>query len=405
MNNKRYIIIGLIAVIIGLIAYIIINNREAEPKNETANTEEHHDHGAGLKKVELNPAQYRNAEVELGWFEQKNLSEVVNANGYTKLPPQNQADVSVFTTGLVKTIKVLEGQAVKKGQTLAIIESPEFAVLQADYLTSKSNLAYLEKEFERQDKLNQEDVNARKVFEKTKADLETEKARFNSLSKQLAVLNINGDGAPVATIPIRAPITGHITEVYVNIGSSVEPGKPLFSIVDNSEMHVDLLVYEKDLYKVKKDQNVRFVLTNQSNKEINGSIFNIGKSFENETKTVAVHAHIEDKGEDLIPGMYVNALIDVGSSVVRTLPEEAVVQAEGRNFIFVLEKTDAHDGHSHGNKKVFRRVEVSTGPSQLGFIQVTPVNKIKEGEKIVVNGAYYLQSHLQKSEGGGGHHH
>ena len=418
MKGKKYIIGGVVIAIIAVISYVGYNNYSNNSLvTEEDNHDDHsgHDHGSERKKVKLNEAQYKNAGIDLGWFEMKNLSEVVDANGYTKLPPQNQADVSVFTTGLVKTIKVIEGEEVKKGQVLATIESPEFTILQQDYLMSKSNLEFLKLEHERQLILSVENVNAKKVVEKTKSELDVEQARFNSLEKQLSVFKINGDGRTISTIPIIAPISGHITEVYVNIGSSVEVGKPLFSIGDNSEIHVDLLVYEKDLLSVKEGQTVRFVFTNQSNKEYNGTIFNIGKSFENETKTVAVHAHIEDKEKELIPGMYVNALIDVGMNEVKTLPEGAVVQAEGREFIFLYVKAndehsdhdDDESGHSHGGPKkmTFSRLEVKTGPSQLGYIQVTPLQKIHQGDKIVLSGAYYLQSHLQKSESGGEHSH
>ncbi len=361
--------------------------------------DDHYDHENGVKMVELNQAQLKNAGVKLGDFEMKNMSETVNANGYTKLPPQNQADVAMHTTGLIKSIRVLEGQEIKKGQVLATMESPEFAILQEAYLRSKSQLDYLQKEYERQLKLSEDNINAKKVVEKTKSDLETEKAHFRSLERQLAIYGINGNGAIVSTISIKAPIGGHITAVNVKIGSAVEVGAPLFSIVDNSEMHVDLQVYEKDLEKVREGQRVRFVLTNQSHTEITGQIFNIGKSFENETKTVAVHAHIEDKEKFLIPGMYVNAIIDVGEQEVKTLPAEAVIQAEGRYFIFV-KAADQHDEHTE-----FRRLEVSVGSSQLGYLEVTPVQKRVKGEKIVISGAYYLQSHLQKSDGGGAHHH
>ena len=367
--------------------------------DEAMHVDDHYDHENGVKMVELNQAQLKNASVKLGDFEMKNMSETVNANGYTKLPPQNQADVAMHTTGLIKSICVLEGQEVKKGQVLATMESPEFAILQEAYLRSKSQLDYLQKEYERQLKLSEDNINAKKVVEKTKSDLETEKAHFRSLERQLAIYGINGNGAIVSTISIKAPIGGHITAVNVKIGSAVEVGAPLFSIVDNSEMHVDLQVYEKDLEKVKEGQRVRFVLTNQSHTEITGQIFNIGKSFENETKTVAVHAHIEDKEKFLIPGMYVNAIIDVGEQEVKTLPAEAVIQAEGRYFIFV-KAADQHDEHTE-----FRRLEVSVGSSQLGYLEVTPVQKRVKGEKIVISGAYYLQSHLQKSDGGGGHHH
>ena len=193
----------------------------------------------------------------------------------------------------------------------------------------------------------------------------------------------------------------------------------MFTIVDNSNMHVDLLVYEKDLQKVKTGQTVRFILTNQDNVEIKGKIFSIGKAFENETKSVAVHADILNDKQILIPGMYVNALIDVGLNNVKALPVDAVIKADGREFIFVLEehaKEEDHDeevghghddGHEHNEGKSyhFQRIEVKTGTTQLGYVQVTILQQISTNAQIVLKGAYYIQSHLLKSEGGGGHEH
>ena len=415
-------------IILAIILYFSLRHTEGDghvhADGET-NTEESHSEEkepTTIKEVELNEAQFKASSIELGTFSDKNLSEVIKANGYTKLPPQNQADVSVFTTGIVKTINVMEGQRVSKGQTIATIESPEFTKIQESYLTSKSNLEYLKLEFERQKTLSDEEVNSKKVFQKTKSDYEIERARFNSLQKQLNTLHISGNGNSTATVPVIAPISGNITEIYIKIGSNVEAGKPLMNIVDNSKLHVDLLVYEKDLFKVKQGQNVRFIITNQDNTEINGKIFSVGKSFENETKSVAVHADISNNQQKLIPGMYVNALIDAGANTVKALPSEAIIKADGREFIFVLEEGHkeevAHDekeGHSHedgdkheeaeGKTFHFQRIEVKTGTTQLGFTQVTLLQKIESNAKIVLKGAYYIQSHLLKSEGGGGHEH
>ena len=415
-------------IILAIILYFSLRHTEGDghvhADGET-NTEESHSEEkepTTIKEVELNEAQFKASSIELGTFSDKNLSEVIKANGYTKLPPQNQADVSVFTTGIVKTINVVEGQRVSKGQTIATIESPEFTKIQETYLTSKSNLEYLKLEFERQKTLSDEEVNSLKVFQKTKSDYEIERARFNSLQKQLNTLHISGNGNSTATVPVIAPISGNITEIYIKIGSNVEAGKPLMNIVDNSKLHVDLLVYEKDLFKVKQGQNVRFILTNQDNTEINGKIFSVGKSFENETKSVAVHADISNNQQKLIPGMYVNALIDAGANTVKALPSEAIIKADGKEFIFVLEEGHkeevAHDekeGHNHedgdkheeaeGKTFHFQRIEVKTGTTQLGYTQETLHQKIEPNAKIVLKGAYYVQSHLLKSEGGGGHAH
>ena len=394
-----------------------------EPKEEHAEST--------VKEVELNEAQYKASGIVLGDFAMKNLSEVINANGYTKLPPQNQADVSVLLGGIIKKISIIEGQFIKEGQTLAIIENLEFTKIQEAYLTSKSNLELLTLEYERQKSLNEGNANSKKVLQKAKSEYEVEKARFNSLKKQMNTMNLSSSENATSSMAITAPVSGYITDVNVKIGTNAEPGQVLFSIVDNSKMHVDLLVYEKDLQKVKVGQTINFVLTNQDNTEIQGKVFSIGKAFENETKSVAVHADITNEQQTLIPGMYVNALINVGTHSVKAVPVDAVVKADGREFIFVLEESEEEDNHEeghdhaeghshddghdheeepaheeeHGKSFHFQRIEVKTGTTQLGFVQVTVLQTIPAHAQIVLKGAYYIQSHLMKSEGGGGHAH
>ncbi|MFL9842898.1 efflux RND transporter periplasmic adaptor subunit [Flavobacterium rhizosphaerae] len=389
--------------------------------------QEEHSEAPGIKEVELNEAQFNAAGITLGTFSMRNLSNVVSASGYTKLPPQNQAEVSVHLGGIVTSINVIEGQSVKKGQVLAILQSPEFAKLQEAYISSKSNLEYLNKEFERQRVLSAENVTSKKVFERTKSDLDIEQARFTSLDKQLSLLNLSKKSVTSA-MALTAPIAGHISHVNITIGAHAQEGQPLVGIVDNTKLHVDLMVYEKDLSKVKEGQTITLALTNQNGVELKGKVFNVSRSFEGDAKAVAVHADINNANESLIAGMYVTALIDVGSREVEALPTEAIVKADGREFIFVLEE-HGDDEHEHNEAEEknhdednydndegqhheeesdmhhFQRIEVKTGTSQLGYVQITLLHAIDKEAQIVLNGAYYLQSHLIKSEGGGGHHH
>lgn len=397
MKKSTIYISILIAMVIGLLLYIQFGKSADEEHDHVEVAEEPHN---DENEVHLNEAQFKAAEITLGTFSKKNLNEVVSSNGYTKLPPQNQADVSVHSSGIVKTILVEEGQKVRKGQVVATIESPEFAKLKEAYLHSKSNLTFLKADFERQKTLDEEAVNAKKTFQKAKSDYQMEQARFASLQKQLALLNINSSENATATVNVLAPISGYVTEISIRIGSAISAGTSMLNIVDNSKLHVDLLVYEKDLYKVKEGQKVRFILTNQNQNEVVGTIFSIGKAFENDTKAVAIHAEIENKDEKLISGMYVNALIDLGENAVFALPLEAVVKADGRSFIFVLEEDNSEEKEMH-----FKRVEVKEGSAQLGFVQINLLQKIDTDAKIALKGAYYIQSHLTKSQGGGGHDH
>ena len=441
-KNLIYILGAIIALLVGYIVYSKLNNTH----NHTPHTTEadmqkgESEHAEGdTKEVALNDAQYKNANIELGTFVQKNLSEVINANGYTKLPPQNQADVTAFMSGTIQTIKAVDGQFVKKGQTLATIQSLAYnglrlekAKMQEQLDAAQTNKGFLTLEFARQKELSDENVNAKKVFQKVSSDLEFENKKISNLQAQMAIMEQNlqvGGASQSPIVAIVAPISGYVTEVYCKIGSPAEVGKPLFSIVDNSQMHVDLLVYEKDLFKVKVGQTVRFILTNQNNSEVKGKIFSIGKAFENDTKSVAVHADIVNDKQNLISGMYVNALIDIGANSVQSLPTNAIIKADGREFVFVLENEEAvkgegqeakgekqrakgegqgEKGEGQGVKEKsyhFQRIEVKTGNTQLGFVQTTFIQTVAADAKIALKGAYYLQSHLMNSEGGGGHEH
>ncbi|HAK79172.1 MAG TPA: efflux RND transporter periplasmic adaptor subunit, partial [Runella sp.] len=322
-----------------------------DKKAETTQAEEHHDDAKNV--VELTPAQVKAAQIVFGNFEKKNLSEVITTNGYTQLPPQNQADVSAFMGGIVKTIAVIDGQYVKKGQSLATFQSMEFnnlrlekAKLTEELQQAKVNKEFLDLDFARQKELSDENVTAKKTFQKVSSELDLVNNKIKITQQQIEILEQNlllsGNGNST-TIVITAPISGYITAVNVKIGSNVSANTSLFSIVDNSEMYVELLVYEKDLFKIKVGQNLRFVLTNQGNKEIVGKIFSIGKAFQKETKSVAVRANINNLNIGLIPGMYVNALIDIGNSDVNTLPVEAIVKAEGKEFIFINEAEEEHE--------------------------------------------------------------
>ncbi len=407
--------IKLIAIKFRLVKYVVLLLTagallaSCSKKSEETKEEEHHD-PEGV--VELTATQVEATQIMFGNFERKNLSEVITANGYTKSPPQNQADVSVFMSGIVRTISVIEGQYVKKGQIIATFQSLEFnnirlekAKLTEELLSEKANQDFLELEFARQKELSEQNVTAKKGFQKVSSELQAVTDKIKITKEQIDILDQNlrmGGNANTSVLAITAPISGYITDVKVKIGSSISANSVLFSIVDNSKIHVDLLVYEKDLFKIKEGQNVRFILTNQSNQEILGKIFSVGKAFQNETKSVAVHADINNKNSGLIPGMYVNALIDIGKNDVNTLPVEAVVKSGGKEFIFVSfeDEHEKEKGNFH-----FKRIEVKTGTTQLGFVQVTPLEELPEGTKIVIKGTFYLQSTMDSAVGGEEHSH
>jgi cobalt-zinc-cadmium efflux system membrane fusion protein len=393
-------------------------------KTETAETEHHDEHGSAI--IELTAEQFKAVGIELGTIEKKNLHSVVKASGYLEVPPQNKASVSTLIGAVVKSILVLEGHFVKEGQILAVLEHPDFVKLQEEYLSENNHLVFLEKEYLRQKELFEQNASSGKVYQKAESDYNTAKGKISSLESQLKMFSINifelSKGNIASSIMLASPIEGYIGHININIGAYAEPNKALFEITDNTKIHVDLLVYEKDLFKVKVGQQVNFILANQPehqeehNKQtIEGEIFGINKSFESDTKALTVHATIKNEHHELIPGMYVNALIDVGEQSTLAVPVDAVVKADGKEWIFVVGEMHDATEHDHsetedkqvkeelGDVYTFKMVEVVTGVSDLGYIEITPIEKISGQAKIVIKNPFFILSKSKQGEEGEGH--
>ncbi len=373
-------------------------------------------------EVALTEAQFKTVGIEFGTLENRNLNKIIKANGYTAVPPQNAANISTLIGGTVKDIFILEGTYVSKGKILATIQNLEVVEMKEDYNSAIANIEYLQLEYNRQKTLSDENVNPRKILQEVKAKLAVERARAQAAKNKLSALNMSTSGSS-SLVPIVAPISGYVGKISVTKGAFADTGTVLFEVVDNTQMHLDLNVYEKDLEAISIGQEVDFVLTNQSNKAIKGKIFGINKSFSNESKTIAVHAKINPSDtKGLISGMYVSANINIKNVTVPALPKDAVVKNGDKYFVFIQEehhqeekkagKEEAHEhkeGETHAegeteqhNEVHFAAIEVIPGTTDLGYTEVKFVSEIPADAKIVVKGAFYL---LSAMKGGGSHDH
>ncbi|EHQ26093.1 efflux RND transporter periplasmic adaptor subunit [Mucilaginibacter paludis] len=347
--------------------------------------------------LELTAEQMQSVGIVTGPIAQKNLDSVIKANGQLAVPPQNKADVSILSGGIINHISVIEGQQVKRGQLLAMIKNQDLIKIQQDYLAAKNNFTYVQAEYNRQQQLREAGAGTGKSFQSAEATYHAELSRITAYESQLTQLGIAPhkivNGNIVSQFPVLSPIGGTIGHITANTGAFVQPGTSIMEVVDNSKIHCDLTVFEKDLMHVKVGQKVSFQLTNQENQLITGTINGINKSFENESKGVTVHAVIKNKEQkNLIPGMYVTALISTGSRLTAAVPVDAVVRSEGKQFIFVVTQKNAKKGTVK-----FKKAEVGTGVTELGFIQIKPLEELPALANIALKGAFYLQS---KADGG-----
>jgi cobalt-zinc-cadmium efflux system membrane fusion protein len=321
-------------------------------KKEGAHEDEHEEHGQeGV--VVLNEQQQKALKLKLGQFQMRNLTTVVKTNGQLAVPPASSADITAIIGGNVKHINVFHGDYVRKGQLLAVLEHPDYIVIQEDFAEVANSLEFLEKEYERQKELFENNVGAGKDYQQAKAKYNTAKARYAGLRSRLLLLHLSPDkvkaGQISNTISIVSPINGYVNEINIKVGTYVDAKDKLFEITDNSAIHADFLIYEKDVHLVKIGQKVHFTVSNRPEEEFTANIFAVGKEFDANNRAVHIHAKINERVKGLVPGMYISGHLHTDEKYTETLPNDAIVTEGTKSYIFVLTDNEP-DEHAHGEQ-------------------------------------------------------
>jgi membrane fusion protein, heavy metal efflux system len=414
---KKYFII--LTVVLGVSAVISScgnKDKAAAEKTEKGEAESGHDeHEEENPNVaELTEEQIKSIGIELGTIEEKQLTASLKTNGVLKVPNQNKASVNSLYSGVIKSLLVQPGNYVKKGQTVATVSNPEFIQVQSDLLNVNSKMVLAELEVKRQKELNAGNAGALKNLQAAESELRSLRNLKSTLTQQIQLMGINparlSNGRLISVLAIASPISGVVSNVNVKMGGYVDVTTAVAEIVDNSRLHLDLFVYEKDLSKLKNNQTIHFTITNNPGKEYDAKIFSLGSSFEGESKAVSVHAVVEGDKTGLIDGMNVTAVVSLEKATVPAVPNDAIVTVEGKDYIFVLMddkeehkehkdsvKHERKDEHEHGVK--FERVAVAKGGTDIGYTEITLLKEIPAGAKIVTKGAFFVSAKMTNTEG------
>ena len=340
--------------------------------------------------VTLTSAQAKNANLSLGKIEKKPISRILNVSGKIDVPPQNMVSVSVPLGGYLKSSQLLPGMHVRKGEVIAVMEDQQYIQLQQDYLIGQAKLKYTEKEFERQRELNMSKATSDKIFQQAEAEFTTQKVTVKSLSEKLKLIGIDPLRLTESTISksinINSPIDGYVTHVNVNIGKYAQPSEVLFELVNPTDIHLALTIFEKDLDDIFIGQ--KLLAFNNRNPEIKHAceVILVGKNLSAD-RNAEVHCHFEKYDETLIPGMFMNAEIEIKNQISDVLPDESIVIFEGKNYVFAQQASN-----------VFTMVEVQTGVSQGGFTEILQGANSINNKNIAVKGAYTLLMQLKNTE-------
>ncbi len=342
--------------------------------------------------VTLTDAQFKNAKIELGKLEKREVSTVLKLNGKIDVPPQNMVSVSMPLGGFLKSTKLLPGMHIKKGEVIATMEDQQYIQLQQEYLTAKSKLVYCENEYNRQKELNVSKASSDKVFQQSEMDYKTQKITMSALAEKLRLININPETLTESnlsrSVTIFSTIDGFVSKVNVNIGKYVNPSDILFELINPSDIHLNLKVFEKDLSKLFIGQKLMAYNNNETDKKYPCEIILISQDL-SEVRSADVHCHFESYDKLLLPGMYMNADVDLKLSNVETINEDAIISFEGKDYVFISK-----------SKLQFEMIEVKKGSSENNFTEVNSIDgKDILSAQIVTKGAYSLLMQLKnKSE-------
>ena len=370
---------------------------EDHAEGEGRHEEEGHSE-EGMAELHLSNLKFESLGIKVDTLPTRTLSGTVEANGQLEVLPQHEATVTAILGANVTSIKVIEGDKVNKGQVLAYLSHPNLTNLQTNYVKAHSRLQYLEKEMQRQKRLYEEEVGSGKTYQETLADYQAIKAEVKGYEAQLKQLSLNVEkvqgGDIYQYVPVVSPINGYIEKVKVQVGQFVDPQTEMFTIVNTDHIHAHLMVFEKDVYKVKEGQKIAFTVESVPGATLTAKIFSVGKQFEQNPRAVHVHAEIDQKEEFLIPGMYINGKIRTGNNEVKALPEGAIIEEEGKPYIFMAE---AHEEEGK-TEWAFKAVEIRTGMTEDGWVEIKLLEPLPKDAKVAWNNAYYLISEMKKGE-------
>lgn len=337
-------------------------------------------------RIQISKIQFNENKMALGMIEEKAFPVTISVNGMIDVPPENKAVVNSTVGGYIKSTPFLEGDIVKKGQALITLENPEFVSMQQDYMEVKEELNYLKAEYDRQQIMMDENITSKKNYLKVKSTYKTAMAKYNGLKKQLKMLNISPSnvekGNITSIVTLYAPISGSISKVNVTRGTYVSPAMSILEIIDNSHIHLELSVFEKDIMMVEKGQKITFKIPEASDDIFQAEVHLVGTTI-SDNRTIKVHGHPTDESNKFLTGMFVNANIITKEQDAYVLPETALVEYENEYYVLVLDETNETD-------YFFNQIKVKIGNTVNGFTELLEKNNIKETDKLLINGTFNL---------------
>jgi membrane fusion protein, heavy metal efflux system len=350
-------------------------------------------HSQEKKTVKLSPEALKNAGIKTAPAKAEAISETLAVTATISHNQDRLFHVTPRITGRVVDVRVSLGSEVKAGGTLAVLDSTELGQTKSEYIKAQTLLDLAKATYEREKSLFDQKIAAKKDVLAAEAEYRKMEAEVRSLHERLrlyglsdqAINNLNNTPSQYA---LTSPGSGVVIEREMSKGEVVQAGKKVLTVSDLSTVWVLLNIYERDLAKVQKDTSVKIRTESYPDEVFTGKVTYLGDIVDPQSRTVPLRVEIPNPRMRLKPGMFATAEVITGMSPrdAIMIPLSALQKIEGKLSVFVQEKDGA-----------FAKRELEVGRQFGNSVEVK--SGLKDGDRVVVAGAFTLKSELLKGEG------
>ena len=328
------------------------------------------------------------AQIKISEVSQSDVSDILRVAGQIDFDEQALTRIGASVTGRVTQINAQLGNEVKKGDTLALINSSELSNSQLAYLKARSEKEFHRRTVQRAKTLFEADVISAAELQRRESEYEVASAQTRAAQDQLRVLGVNlkameelaTTGAIDSVASVMATIKGVVVERKVTTGQVVQPADVLFTVADLSRVWAVAQVPEQQVAQVKVGQSVRIEVPALENEKLIGKLIYVGSTVNPESRTVLVRTELENSSGRLKPSMLASMLIESTPTKRMVVPITAIVREQDTDYVFTEEKPGS-----------FRLKPVRLSSEHNG--QRVVLDGLSQGMRIVSDGAFHLNNH------------
>jgi len=328
------------------------------------------------------------AQIKISEVAQSDVSDILRVAGQIDFDEQALTRIGASVTGRVTQINAQLGNEVKKGDTLALINSSELSNSQLAYLKARSEKEFHRRTVQRAKTLFEADVISAAELQRRESEYEVASAQTRAAQDQLRVLGVNlkameelaTTGAIDSVASVMATIKGVVVERKVTTGQVVQPADVLFTVADLSRVWAVAQVPEQQVAQVKVGQSVRIEVPALENEKLIGKLIYVGSTVNPESRTVLVRTELDNTSGRLKPSMLASMLIESTPTKRMVVPITAIVREQDTDYVFTEEKPGS-----------FRLKPVRLSSEHNG--QRVVLDGLSQGMRIVSDGAFHLNNY------------